>query len=125
MATYDFKCPKCHSIVADVILPMTHVPDDRPHCCDEPMQTYITTAPMVHWVHPVFDAVPMPAIPGKPVVSTHKQRDELMARHDLVDANDLPPPSYQESQDERKKMHESINAISLPDEAKDSVQDIV
>ena len=89
------------------------------------MPVVINKPPMSFFTEPTFDAVPMVTLPGKPVVSTHRQRRELMARHNKVDANDITPPSFEESLKESNEIKESVNAISLPDEAKGTVADVV
>jgi hypothetical protein len=112
MPTYDFKCKKCSKEIKNVLLRITHDEADRPCCCGETMGQHFTVPPMVHWVDPQIEPFRAVGIPGQPVVTSTKQNRELMARHDLVDANDIKPPTHQDDIDNQKAVEESIKAIT-------------
>ncbi len=115
MPVYDFKCPKCSAILKDMPLSIRHKDDEHPACyqCGELMTHYITTPPMVYWRDPNIDAFRHIALPKAPLVNNMKEHRELMARHDVVDANDLvKPPTIQEERATRAESQESIDAIS-------------
>ena len=118
MPRYDFQCGECKAIVEDQFLRITHLPDEIPHHCDEPMNYYITQPPLVQWVDPVIEPFRNPAaVRGDKddVILTSRQRKEFMARNDLVDANDVmegKPPSHQEQKEAVAEMKKDIAAIS-------------
>jgi hypothetical protein len=116
MAIYDFKCHECGTIEENVILPIAHVVEDRPRCCDEPMLTHITQSPLVHWKDYIlpdggFKAYSMP---GAPVITSLKENRELMERHNLIDGNDLgtPPTKAEQMAEHNEKVLPSIGKIT-------------
>jgi hypothetical protein len=122
MPTYDFKCRRCGFLRENVLLRITHDDADKPCCCGDAMEYHISTPPLVHWVDPQIEAFRAVGVPGKPVVTSTRQNRELMARHDLVDANDLgPAPTYQDDLETNKKVQESIKAISPTAEQRDKM----
>ena len=122
MPTYDFKCKKCGSMRENVLLRITHDDADKPCCCDQAMDYHITTPPMVTWKDPQIEPFRAVGIPGKPIVTSTKQNRELMARHDLVDANDLgPPPTYKDDLKVAADVEKSINAITPDAETSDKM----
>jgi hypothetical protein len=115
MAIYDFKCGSCGTIKSDVILSITHTPEDRPKCapCDCYYDYYITSVPMVMWTDPIIE--PFRTLAGKKpeVISTTRQRREFMARNDLVDANErYSAPTIQEERAEIAEKQATIDAIT-------------
>lgn len=122
MPTYDFKCGICEREQLNVLLRITHDDADKPNCCDQPMGYHITTPPMVHWKDPLIEPFRAVGVPGKPVVTSTKQNRELMARHDLVDANDLgPPPTHLDDLKVQSEVRESIAAITPDAETSDKM----
>ena len=123
MAIYDFKCGKCETIKRDIVLPITHRSGERPKCCDELMGYHISTVPMVMWKDPNIEPFRFRAVKGAPVVTTTKQRREIMEREGLVDANDLiTPPSQTEQMREHQKAMESVDAITPDAQQKEQLQ---
>lgn len=112
MPMYDFKCGKCEHIKSNVLLRITHAKDDLPVHCGQPMGYHITQPPLVHWVDPVIEPFRSVATKDKPVITNTRERREYMKRNDLVDANDLKPPTVEEEQQIRAKVKESIDKIS-------------
>ena len=90
------------------------MPDEKPQCCDEAMNYHITTPPLVHWVDPVIEPFRAIATKDMPVITTTKQNREYMARHDLLDANEVieKVPSHEEQKETHAKVMESIDAIT-------------
>jgi hypothetical protein len=115
MAIYDFKCMICGKMENDYFLPMTHADDDRPVCCEQHMRYHITSAPFVHWKDydlpdGGFKAV---SVPNGPMITTKKQNEEFMKRHNLLDANEVfSPPTEAEEYMIRREMQDSIDAIT-------------
>jgi hypothetical protein len=125
MAIYDFKCGKCETIKRDIVLPITHRSGERPVCCDELMGYHISSVPMVVWKDPNIEPFRFRAVKGAPVVTTTKQRREIMEREGLVDANDLiVPPSQQEQMAEHAEAMESVNAITPDAEQSQRLQEM-
>lgn len=116
MATYDFICEECGNLKENVIIRMSEYDEKRPDCCGEIMPQYITSPPSVYWKDPQMDPINMPMVKGNPVVRNAKERRELMKRHDLVDASDLPPPTREENAATVAASQASIDAISVPDD---------
>ena len=116
MARYDFKCPTCESMEIDVYLPMMHERSERPHCCGKPMETYISVPPMVHWKHYEFEGGGFQTISAKrgqnEVITTHKQHENFLKKHDLVVAEDVKPPTHEEEVATRAAAKASIDAIT-------------
>lgn len=127
MPTYDFVCEKCGKEQHNVLLRITHDDADKPHCCNQPMRYWITTPPMVHWVDPVIEPFRAIATPDRPVIRTARENREYMARHDLVDANEVsPPPTPEEHAKTQREIKESIEKISPTKEMREQgISDIV
>ena len=115
MAIYDFRCKMCERIEVDVVLPMTHTREDRPHCHGLPMETHITTAPMVHWKDYDVNYVPV-SVKNAPPITSRKQEKEFMKKHDLVHA-DFDPPTREEELATVAETKRSIAAITPGTEA--------
>jgi hypothetical protein len=125
MPTYDFKCRKCGQIDENIIMPITHQREDLPWHCGERMSYHITQAPMVSWTDPVIEPFRNPAAARgdkDAVITSMKQRREFMEKHDLVDANDLPPPSQAEVEKTRAEIEESVAAITPTKEQTDQMK---
>ena len=72
---------------------------------------------MVHWVDPVIEPFRAVATKDMPVITTTKQNREYMARHGLVDANEVArPPTEEEYQRTKKEIDDSIKAITPSEE---------
>lgn len=131
MPRYDFRCSVCTRIERDVILPITHT--DKPKCCGMEMYYHITQAPMVSWTDPMIEPFRNPAAPKDSpdaVIMNTRQRREFMKKNDLVDANDLKPPTHEEQRAKVAEMQKSIEAITPTKEQSDrlrksGLQDIV
>ena len=125
MPSYDFKCKICDKIIEDQILRITHTPDQIPVCCDQPMGYRITQPPLVHWHDPVIEPFRNPAAKRgdkDEIIQTTRQRKEFMAKNDLVDANDIKPPSHEEQKEVQKEVARSIAAISPDDKARSGME---
>jgi hypothetical protein len=111
---YDFKCSVCGAIDVDVVLSINHTDDEHPQCCyGMPMDHYHTVPPQVLWTDPNIEAFRPVATENAPVISSMRQHREYMAKHDLVDANDLfTPPTAEEQKESIAKAQESIDAIT-------------
>jgi hypothetical protein len=124
---YDFRCKTCGVIREDVVLPIRHTVDERPKCCGATMPMYFSTFPMVQFKAYELEGGGFVAhgIEGRPVITSLKQRKELMARHDLVDANDFGPPP--DKMADVKHYHEvikpSIDAITPSNEVLREMKD--
>jgi hypothetical protein len=97
---YDFKCRRCGQISADVHLSIRHTQDDHPKCCGETMPMYFTVPPQIHWRHYELENGGFIAhgITGRPVITSLRQRRDLMERHELIDANDFGRPQSKAEQ---------------------------
>ena len=123
MPIYDFKCDNCEKITTDVMLGIMHKPTEVPVCCEQPMNYYITTPPMVHWKDPVIEPFRSIATKDKPVITTTRQKREYMARHDLIDANDLgTPPSHEDQEKTVAEMQQTIDAITPKGQVADEMK---
>ena len=113
MPAYDFKCKKCNKIRQDVVLPITHLSAERPMCCDDMMNYYITTPPSVVWKDPTIGAFRPIATKNAPIINNMKEHREYLKRNDFVDANDhFAPPTAKEQRLAREEAQESISAIT-------------
>jgi hypothetical protein len=123
VAVYDFRCGECGTVKRDIVLPITHRNSELPRCCDKGMNYHITSVPQVVWKDPQIEPFRFSAVPGNPLVTTTKQRRELMERHDLVDANDMyPPPTQVEQMAENAEALESVKAITPTAEQNEQLQ---
>lgn len=125
MSIYDFKCKKCDRIREDVALPISHRSSDRPMCCDTLMNYYITSAPMVTWKDPQIEPFRFGAVKGAPIVTSTRQRRDLMERNDLIDANDLyKPPSHRDKMEANAAAQESIDSITPDAQQAEQLQEM-
>lgn len=95
MAIYDFKCDECESVLTNVIMKVADLDHARPACCDRPMSVLISAPPMGHVKN--FDY--RCPVTGQQV-TTLRQRKNIMAEHNLRDANGLAPPPKQPQNDD-------------------------
>jgi len=83
---YDYRCGLCRSDT-EAANRWQERHSNAPACCGQPMTLIIKTAPMgfvqgeMRYICPVTNAG----------VTNHRQRREIMARENLVDANDIMP----------------------------------
>lgn len=122
MPTYDFQCPKCERRMNNVLLRITHDEADRPSCCGVTMRQHFTVPPMVHWVDPVIEPFKHIAVKSDEVITTTRQNREFMKRNDLVDANDITPPSNEEQNATLASINESIEKITPSKEQSDTMR---
>lgn len=92
MPEYRFRCEEHRQQVVDIILSYNQHGDKRKHpkCpeCEATMRQVITAPAMI-----AVDNMPAyKCIATNQVISNRKQRQEVMARNDLIDANDFGPP---------------------------------
>jgi hypothetical protein len=81
---YDFRCRECGTLYENIVLPISRC-DDGPECCGEQTQKVFLVAPMGFVDNMEEYRCPV----TNEGVTTRKQRNEIMAREGLVDANDL------------------------------------
>ena len=82
-------------------------------CCDNLMNYYITSAPMVMWKDPIIEPFKPVATANAPVISTMRQHRDYMDRNDLVDANELyTPPTHEDQMATNAEAQASIDAIT-------------
>lgn len=113
MPLYDFRCSKCDTIKEDVVLPITHRSSEKPRCCNETMNYFISTVPMVMWKDPNIEPFRAVGTKDAPIISSMKENREYMARNGLVDANDLyDPPTQAQQQEAIAEAQASIDAIT-------------
>lgn len=63
-----------------------------------------------------FEGFQAHGVAGRPVITNQKQRKDMMARHDLVDANEtFIPPTHAEQAETHAKVQESVNTVSNRD----------
>ena len=105
-------------------MPMTHRSSDRPMCCGDLMNYYITSAPLVMWKDPNIEPFKPIATENAPVISSMKDRREYMAKNDFVDSNDLfTPPTEKEQRLVREEAKESMDAISGTTQQKEQLRE--
>ena len=112
MPAYDFKCHVCGEMKNNKILRITHTEADRPTCCGVTMQQHFTVPPMVHWIDPIIEPFKHIAVKSDEVITTTRQNREFMKRNNLVDANDIKPPTQEEDAKILKEINKSIKKIS-------------
>lgn len=84
MPNYDYKCHSCgHE--QESFNRMNECRTNAPTCCGEGMDIIIKQAPMGFVDRPIEYICPVTSTP----VTTRRQRNEIMKREGLVDANDL------------------------------------
>jgi hypothetical protein len=79
------------------------------------MSYHVTQAPMVSWIDPVIEPFRNPAAARgakDEVITSMKQRKEFMARNDLIDGNDLKPPTREQDQATQKAMSDAVSRIT-------------
>ena len=124
MAIYDFKCVTCDEILENISLPMTHTEDDLPVHCGKKMNYYITSPPQVLWRDKDLPDGGFVAGKEKERITTTRERREFMAKHDLVDSNDLiTPPTHEEQMDTHADVLKSVSAITPDAEQKQQMKD--
>ena len=116
---YDYRCRKCgHETEAINSIAQRHT--NAPSHCGEPMELIIfKNAPMgfvdrdIHYRCPVTNEG----------VTTRKQRNEIMARNGLIDANDLVnSKTIQARIKKHDKMREVAEAHRAPEHLKREVE---
>jgi len=106
---YDYQCKQCNR-ETEAINRIAERNTHAPVCCEQPMQIIIKSAPMafmdrdIHYICPVTNQE----------VTTRRQRNNIMAREGLVDANDVVAPES-ERKAARKRVKESIKQETPPD----------
>ena len=107
---YDYKCNKCGDEV-EAVNKIDERRTNAPICCNYQMALIIKQAPMgfmdreVHYICPVTNKG----------VTTRRQRNEIMAREGLVDANDLK----QSHKDRKKERQTHLDIVNQPQVPKD------
>lgn len=116
---YDYKCPECGSERDSVYNTIAERHTQAPECCSGRMEIIHKVAPMgfvdreIRYICPVTGDG----------VTTRKQRNEIMAREGLVDANDFKQTFEQRAAAKAKKQAE-LKAIEdeIPKELKSTMQ---
>ena len=81
---YDYRCHECGAIALDVYNRIADRKTNAPVHCDKPMEIAILTAPwgyvdnMAEYMCPITNVG----------ITTRRQRNEMMAREGVIDAND-------------------------------------
>lgn len=116
MPTYDMHCDACGADT-EAYLRVAQLENDRPSCCGQMMRQVLLHAPMAyvrpdtHYKCPVTNAG----------VTSQAQRRNIMAKHDLIDANDFTP-EYAMRKEKKKwddirkraKAHDDFINTALP-----------
>lgn len=111
---YDYLCRKCgHETEAFNSIAQRHT--HAPQCCGEGMDIIIKQAPYGFVDREVFYKCPV----TNQGVTSRRQRNEIMAREGLMDANDLVNHKTIEA---RKKKHDKIREIAEAHRAPDHVK---
>ena len=82
---YDYRCTHCGAERLNVHNSIANRKTNAPECCGDKMTIIITAAPMgfvdreIHYKCPVTNQE----------VTSRRQRNEIMARNNLMDANDF------------------------------------
>lgn len=101
---YDYQCRACGGQRLNVYNRIGEYKTNAPECCGSKMEILITAAPYgfvdreIHYKCPVTNQG----------VTSRKQRNEIMAREGLVDANDLVNHKTIAA---RRKQHEEMQAL--------------
>lgn len=111
---YDYQCQICKREV-EAINKIDERNTHAPVCCETHMQIIIKQAPMAYMDREVRYICPV----TNKEVTTRRQRNEIMAREGLVDANDRAP-----SKQERIKAREQHKA-SLKPTAPKELEDVM
>lgn len=123
MPLYDFKCKECDSLIVNKQLRISHIKSELPTCCDTIMGYHITTPPSVVWNDPVIEPFRSIATADRPIIHTAKERREYMARHDLVDSNELgPPPTLADTAKAQAETQASVDAINPTGQLKEEMK---
>ena len=110
---YEYRCAHCgredekHNTIAER---KTNAPD----CCGAKMEQHFRTPPRAVYVQAWDDNYKCVAT-GE-VVTSRRKRAEVMARHDLVDGNDFPPPTAEQDsahKAEVKRQREMLEAATI------------
>lgn len=112
MPLYDYRCPKCGAVRADVFNRMRESESNAPACCGSAMAIVIQL-PMVTIQPEAFYKCPATGIN----VTSWRQRRNIFAEHRLMDANDNPPSVA--IRDTDKKWNRIRELAKPPDELKD------
>lgn len=123
MPSYDFQCDTC-GVITEAYLRVSQLENDRPSCCGQMTRQVILRPPMgyvrpdTHYKCPVTNEG----------VTSQRQRRNIMAKHDLIDANDMTP-DFAKRQEEKKwadirkraKAHDDFINTALPGVTLDQV----
>lgn len=100
---YDYQCKSCGT-EKEAVSRIADRFTNAPVCCDEKMTLFIKQAPMgyvdreVRYICPVTNSE----------VTTRRARNEIMARNNLIDANDLGG-SFQQREKEKARYKQSLD----------------
>lgn len=116
---YDYQCKACGAVQLNVINKIADRRTNAPECCGEKMIIIITQAPYGYIDREVRYICPV----TQKEVTTRKQRNEIMAREGLVDANDFKM-THQQRLAAKQKNDDEIAAIKaeVPDELKKTMK---
>lgn len=111
---YDYLCRKCgHE--TEAINSIAERRTNAPVCCDERMDIIHKAAPQGYVQRECFYRCPV----TNSEVTSWRQRRNIMAEKNLIDANDLVnPKTIQESVREKEKLREIADAHRLPSNLK-------
>lgn len=102
---YDYACPSCGS-EATRVNRIAERRTNAPDCCGQKMNIVIKTAPMGF----VDREIHYECVATGEKVTSRRQRNEIMARENLVDANDIIP-SHKQRMEKKRKWDEKIAGI--------------
>jgi len=82
---YDYECGQCGAQELDVYNRIADYKTNAPDCCGEKMEIRIFSAPMGYVDNMEEYMCPITNVG----ITTRRQRNEMMAREGVVDANDM------------------------------------
>jgi hypothetical protein len=115
---YDYKCGQCGAVKLDVFNSISERRTNAPECCDDKMDIAIFTAPygfvdnMEEYMCPITNVG----------ITTRRQRNEMMAREGVVDANDmLKSRAFRDKQEAAVKAQREMIEAHRPKDLQDQV----
>lgn len=111
---YTYECTACRR-TQEKVRRVANRRDPVDCDCGAPAKLKITPV-AVNTAGCTFDSFQAHGIAGRPVITSERQRKEMMARHELLDARDvIEPPTVEEEAAQRAEAAASIKAIEKMD----------
>jgi hypothetical protein len=115
---YDYKCGQCGKVALDIVSSIADRKKNAPDCCDGKMDIAIFVPPMGFVDNMEEYMCPITNVG----ITTRRQRNEMMAREGVVDANDmLKSRAFRDKQEAAVKAQREMIEAHRPKDLQDQV----